>query len=63
MVAYGPNLVELVFEDFQNSGKKRFLAVIVANIVLRNYQADLGLYAAQIRVLHKLRSTKSTTVS
>ena len=60
---YGPNLVELFFETFQNSGKKRFLAAILANIGLRNSQADIGLDAAQFCVLHTLRSTKSTTAS
>ena len=49
------------FSTFQNSGKKIFLAAISANIGLRNSQADLGLDAAQIRVLHTLRSTKSMT--
>ena len=52
MLAYGPNLVELFFETFQNFEKKRFLAAILANIGLRNSQADLGLDAAQYRVLH-----------
>ena len=51
------------FETFQNSGKKRFLAAISAKIDLRISQADLGLDAAQFRVLHTLRSTKSTTAS
>ena len=39
-------LVELVLETFQNSGKKRFLAAILANVGLRISQADLGLDAA-----------------
>ena len=43
----GPFFVELVFETFQNSGRNRFLAAILANICLRNSQADLGLDAAQ----------------
>ena len=43
--------------------KKQFLAAILANIGLRNSQADLGLDAAQFRVFHTLRSTKSTTAS
>ena len=51
------------FETFQNSGKKLFLAAILANIGLRISQADLGLDAAQFRDLHTLRSTKSTTAS
>ena len=58
-----PILVESFFETFQNSGKKRFLAAILANIGLRKSQADLGLDAAQFHVLHTLRSTKSTTAS
>ena len=48
---------------FQNSGKKRFLAAILANIGLRSSQADLGLDGTQFRVLYTLRSTKSTTAS
>ena len=40
-----PILVELFFETFQNSGKKLFLAAILANIGLRISQADLGLDA------------------
>ena len=61
-VAYGPNFVKKN-ETFQNSGKKRFLAAILANICLRISQADSGLDAAKFRVLHTLRSTKSTTAS
>ena len=56
-------MVEILFETFQNSGKKQFLAAILANIGLRISQADLGLDAAQFRVLHTLCSTKSTTAS
>ena len=52
-----------IFEIFLNSGKKRFLAANLANVGLRYSQADLGLDAAQFRVLHTLRSTKSTTAS
>ena len=48
---------------FQNSRKKRFLAAILADIGLKISQSDLGLDAAQFRVLHTLRSTKSTTAS
>ena len=51
------------FFTFQNFGKKLFLAAILANIDLRNSQADLGLHAAQFRVLHTLRSTTSMTAS
>ena len=36
---------------------------MLANIGLRNSQADVGFDAAQFRVLHTLRSTKSTTAS
>ena len=39
------------------------LAAILANIGLRNSQADLGLDAAQFRVLHTLRLTNSMTAS
>ena len=53
----------LFFSTFQNSGTKRFLAAIMANIGLRNSQEGLGLDAAQFRVPHPLRSTKSTTAS
>ena len=41
----------IIFETFQKSPKKKcFLAGILANIGLRNFQADLGLDAAQFRV-------------
>ena len=46
-----------LFSTLQNSGKIRFLAAILANIGLENSQADVGLDAAQFRVLHTLRST------
>ena len=51
------------FELSRLSEKKQFLAAILANIGLRNSQADLGLDVAQFRVLHTPRSTKSTTAS
>ena len=44
----------MVFETFQNYGNNRFSAAILANIGLRNSQADLGLDAAQFRVLYTL---------
>ena len=53
----------LFFSTFQNSRTKRFRAAIMANIGLRNSQEGLGLDAAQFRVPHPLRSTKSTTAS
>ena len=58
-----PIWLDIFFEIFHNSGKKRFLAAILANIGLRNSQADLGLDAAPFRLLHTLRSTKSTITS
>ena len=51
------------FSTFRNSGNKRCLAAILANIGLRISQEDLGLDAAQFCVLHTLRSTKLTTAS
>ena len=56
-------MVDIFLETFKNSGIKRFLSAILANIGLRNSQADLGFDAAQFRVLYALRSTKSTTAS
>ena len=44
--AYGPNLVDLFLGTFHFPGKKGFLAAILANICLRNSQANLGLDAA-----------------
>ena len=51
------------FETLQNSMNIRFLPAILANIGLRISQVDLGLDAAQFRVLRTLRSMKSTTAS
>ena len=63
-VAYGPTFEDLFCATFRNSGKKRFLAAILANTCLRSSQADLGLDTPSIfRVLHTLRSTKSTAAS
>ena len=44
--AYGPIFGGVFFSTVQNSGKKRFLAAILANICWINSQADLGLDAA-----------------
>ena len=41
----------LFFPTFQNSGKRKNLAAILVNIDLINSQADLGLDAAEFRVL------------
>ena len=42
----GPILSRYFFLTFQNSGKKRILAAILANIGMRNSHSDLGLDAA-----------------
>ena len=52
----------IIFRNFPGFRKKT-ISRILANIGLRNSQADVGLDAAQFRVLHTLGSTKSTTTS
>ena len=53
------------FLTLQNSGKKNDFSrrSWPTSIGLRNFQADLGLDAAQFRVPHALRSTQSPTAS
>ena len=60
---HGPNCLQVIFGTFPFSGKNGLLAAISANVCLVNSQSDFGLEAAWFRVLHTLRSTKSTTAS